>query len=762
MKKYLLTAICFSIGVCLFAQINITQIGQLTYESKLSDVWGHTDTTGVEYALVGVNAGGTSVVSLANPAEPKEVYFAPGPNTIWRDIKTWNRHSYTVNDRGGEGLQILDLSTLPDSNGITTHYYLSDWSFAHNIFIDENGFAYIFGANRGNGGVIILDLSDPKNPVEIGVFDDFYVHDGYVRGDTMYLAHVLKGFFSIVDISDKQNPVLLTTINTPRNFTHNVWLSDDANYLYTTDERSGAWLATYNISDLNNIFETDRTRSLHSDGNPVIVHNTHFLDNYLITSYYKDGVTIHDVSRPNNMIETGHFDTSPLSGAGFSGCWGVYPFLPSGLILATDIEEGLFVLQPDYKRGAYLEGIVTDIESNAPLKDVSVTFEQNTKEEFSQLNGAYATGKEQSGSYIVTYSKPGYYTKKIQTNLLQGEVTTQNVSLLRDIRFNLNGTLKNVNGSSLPGIAVHIKANGIDTIVKTNSNGEFGITNTFPGVYEIQTQQWGVLTNCFSDSFSVSNNPLVTLVAQQGYQDNFSSDLGWQVSNAADRGFWERGVPIAAEPGEPIEDANDCFNTAYYTKTGDVDNGNTVLISPIFNGALFENPQLLYQYYWHNSGLLANDFAEIAITNGQSRVVLQNITNINTTNNVWLQTTINLKEEIALTNNMQLEVLVNDNGGLINHTVEMAFDDIVIQENPFTSITNYTSQIALGIYPNPATDVIRLQGDFSGENYTLYNLQGLIVQSGIVKSNTIGVSELATGTYLLRIADSTEIVMIQK
>ena len=302
MKKYLLTAICFSIGVCLFAQINITQIGQLTYESKLSDVWGHTDTTGVEYALVGVNAGGTSVVSLANPAEPKEVYFAPGPNTIWRDIKTWNRHSYTVNDRGGEGLQILDLSTLPDSSGITTHYYLSDWSFAHNIFIDEHGFAYIFGANRGNGGVIILDLSDPKNPVEIGVFDDFYVHDGYVRGDTMYLAHVLKGFFSIVDISDKQNPVLLTTINTPRNFTHNVWLSDDANYLYTTDERSGAWLATYNISDLNNIFETDRTRSLHSDGNPVIVHNTHFLDNYLITSYYKDGVTIHDVSRPNNMI----------------------------------------------------------------------------------------------------------------------------------------------------------------------------------------------------------------------------------------------------------------------------------------------------------------------------------------------------------------------------------------------------------------------------------------------------------------------------
>ncbi len=31
----------------------------------------------------------------------------------------------------------------------------------------------------------------------------------------------------------------------------------------------------------------------------------------------------------------------------YHGCWGVYPFLPSGYIIASDISEGLFVLGID-------------------------------------------------------------------------------------------------------------------------------------------------------------------------------------------------------------------------------------------------------------------------------------------------------------------------------------------------------------------------------------------------------------------------------
>ena len=60
----------------------------------------------------------------------------------------------------------------------------------------------------------------------------------------------------------------------------------------------------------------------------VIPHNSHFINDYIVTSYYRDGVTVHDVANKGNMVEVGNFDTSPsFSGDGFNGCWGVYPLV---------------------------------------------------------------------------------------------------------------------------------------------------------------------------------------------------------------------------------------------------------------------------------------------------------------------------------------------------------------------------------------------------------------------------------------------------
>ena len=71
---------------------------------------------------------------------------------------------------------------------------------AHNIYIDDRGYAYIFGANRGVGGAIILDLTDPTQPVEIADINNWQVHDGMVKGDTLFLAHAGNSIFSIWDV----------------------------------------------------------------------------------------------------------------------------------------------------------------------------------------------------------------------------------------------------------------------------------------------------------------------------------------------------------------------------------------------------------------------------------------------------------------------------------------------------------------------------------------------------------------------------------
>ena len=63
-------------------------------------------------------------------------------------------------------------------------------------------------------------------------------------------------------------------------------------------------------------------------------------------SNYERGLTVLDVTQPTAATDIGFFDTYPTSDdAHFNGAWGVYPFLPSGTLLVSDIQSGLFVLR---------------------------------------------------------------------------------------------------------------------------------------------------------------------------------------------------------------------------------------------------------------------------------------------------------------------------------------------------------------------------------------------------------------------------------
>jgi len=77
-------------------------------------------------------------------------------------------------------------------------------------------------------------------------------------------------------------------------------------------------------------------------------HNGYFRGNYYYLSHYRRGVVVFDASDPAQLVEVAHFDnylTPAGNSAGTDGTWGVYPFLPSGSILVSDIENGLFILR---------------------------------------------------------------------------------------------------------------------------------------------------------------------------------------------------------------------------------------------------------------------------------------------------------------------------------------------------------------------------------------------------------------------------------
>ncbi len=143
--------------------------------ASLNDVWGWTDPqTGVEYALVGRHDG-LSIVDLSTPVEPRPIAFLPSAisHTIWRDMKVVADHVYVVSESTGHGMQVLDLTRL---RGLTEFTELNadaryqEVSAVHNLAInEETGFAYAVGSNSGgetcSGGLHLIDLSDPKNPV---------------------------------------------------------------------------------------------------------------------------------------------------------------------------------------------------------------------------------------------------------------------------------------------------------------------------------------------------------------------------------------------------------------------------------------------------------------------------------------------------------------------------------------------------------------------------------------------------------------------
>ena len=430
-KIYLFTLFILLFQTGQTQNFNLELVSQLEYSPKLNDVWAYVDGEGNEYALVGTNTpGGISVVDLSNPENPVEVAFIPDANSLWRDVKVWGTHAYAINENS-EGLLIIDLSSLPDAGGITTSRYTGPnddpWYSAHNIYIDEFGFAYIFGASRDNGGAIMLDLTDPVNPVEVGTYEVAYIHDGMAVDNILYTCDLYVGTFSIVDVTDKSNPIYLGGHETPDLFTHNIWVSDDRNFVYTTDEVSGGFIAGYDISDLNDIVETDRAQD--KPNSNVTPHNTFFMDDYLITSYYDAGIVIHDVTDPENMVLTGQYDTAPNNSAGF-GDWGAYPYLPSGLVLASDNAEGLFVLQPTYTKAARIQGQVTDANTGNPLFNAEISIQNTDVVDLTDVSGIYKMGTVESGMFTIVASKTGYLDKTIENvEFINGEAVNLDIEL---------------------------------------------------------------------------------------------------------------------------------------------------------------------------------------------------------------------------------------------------------------------------------------------------------------------------------------------
>lgn len=744
-------------------QSDLTLISQLDigtlHDTGLNDVWGYIDEQGNEYAIVGTEDG-TSIVKLSDPANPVEVFWLPGANSVWRDPSVFGDYAY-ISTEAEEGLTIIDLSPLPESNVLTTTIFTGDtevsWESAHNCHVDEEGYLYVFGANFSVGGVLIYDVNTtPMDPSFVGAFNNWYVHDGVAFGDTLYLAHINDGFLSVVDISDRSNPQLLGTNTTPDSFTHNIWPSDNREVVFTTDELPDSFLAAYDITDPLNIVELDRVQS--SPGADVIPHNTFVLNGYLVTSYYTDGITIHDAKYPYNLIEVTAYDTYPLQTPTYDGCWGVYPYLPSGIILASDRTEGLYILQPSYERASYLEGTVTDQATNSPILNVDVNIPENLQEELSNSIGFYATGLPTSGTYNVTYSKVGYEPQTIATTISQGIITVQDVQLVPITPYILIVNIEDQSGNPIQDAKIQLVHPFINYAGESNGLGQEVFPLFYEGSYEVLVGKWGYITTCSDLLIDVNTNTL-TLVLPIGYYDDFTFDLGWDISSTVATGGWERGVPNATDNTVMAGDYDsDCGNMAYVTGNGDspdpdaddVDDGVTILNSPSMDLSVnYVNPQILYSgdfYCNHGPGEI-NDTLKVTVSDGTNQQVYY--FGPQGDEMVWESQMMLIDTQWDLSN-ITVSFRVSDNSQNPNVT-EAAIDFFRVEEAWGVEETDYFK--GFSVQPNPTTGEFLILGAEVGSRFEIQSFNGTVVKNGTVQNGELAIdlNAYASGVYFISI-----------
>ena len=316
------------------------------YNNTYNEVWG-VKVNGREYAIIGATDG-THFFDITNPLNVDTVAFVAGAddgtNIVHRDYHDYNGYLYAVCDEGTSTLQIIDMNFLPDSVVVV---YDSDSLFirSHNIFIDgAKARLYTCGGN-GNNGIRVFSLADPANPIELVNFSTpSTVHDVFVRNDTAFANVSDTGLF-IYDMSNILSPQLMGfRIHYPDTlYNHSGWLNSDGSVYVFAEENHGRDLKVCDVSNMSNITILSQIDINSSDPN-AIAHNLIIEGDFLYISSYYDGLQIYDISNPSNPVKVGYYDTYSLPNLkSYKGAWGVYPLLPSGLVLVSDMQTGLYV-----------------------------------------------------------------------------------------------------------------------------------------------------------------------------------------------------------------------------------------------------------------------------------------------------------------------------------------------------------------------------------------------------------------------------------
>ncbi len=367
---------------------------------------------------------GAFIFDISNPDSPQLLnWYNPGANRQFLEAIVIGNRGYFGSGNGG-GVYIVDLTdpTQPTLLGQVNSTTGNGFNSIHEMMvIDQNGGRYLIENFNGtsNNTIKIINVTDPAVPVFIRDFSPTevqWVHAMHIRGSRMYTSGWGNGSnrakTEIWDISNlaANAPSLLGTITDPSasvtagNNMHSSWTSEDGNYLYSAREvtqSNGSHPGDLRVYNVSNPAEPLLIKSVGMASlglNAVTPHNPVVMGNKLYVSWYQAGLQVFDISKPDDPVRIGQYDTytpafmpedavvstpddpwdimcggDSLGNAlptNYAGAWAVYPFLGEDKVLIGDLSAGLITV--DVTNAALpAKNVVSDFDGDRRT-DISV------------------------------------------------------------------------------------------------------------------------------------------------------------------------------------------------------------------------------------------------------------------------------------------------------------------------------------------------------------------------------------------------------
>lgn len=576
-----------------------------------SACWSYVHGDGREYAIIGTG-NGTAIYNVTNPATTYQVGFIAGPTSLWREMKSYRNWLYIVTEGGGtgQGLQIVRM-TNPEAP-VLAATYTGSFIRSHTVSVDTSRAILICNGTRNASGLAtglrVLSLANPEAPVEIGVWppggavpvsSSDYVHDSVPIGNLLYASSINSGIQRVLDFTNPAAPTQWVSWTYGGAFTHNAWPDATGKWLYVTDEVNGEPLKIFDITTV-----TSPTLANTISANPqAIVHNAHVNGTDLWLSNYTEGIRALDLSDPAHPAEWAYADSYAGASGGFFGVWEVCPYFPSGTVIASDMQSGLYVYRPQRDYGLVrvhvsLEGTAAARAAGASCGGAEPGFATGVLHAGCSAGGcgcgadctcegheaALAAGQDfrvrllsqgdslrtpadgivvfapSPGSEAVEVSKFGYYTQVVPVDVVDGESDTLHVVMVAKPAADFTGIVRDaVSTATLFDAEVVLPQWGLHD--HTTAGGGFDLPQIPDDDYVVNVARPGYAPFTYQrrigpgfDSEDFSLQPAVTW-------HDFEAANGWTIGFSGDNattGQWERVEPLgtgARFPGDGLRSA---------------------------------------------------------------------------------------------------------------------------------------------------------------------------------------------------------------